>query len=108
MKCFNTRPHGSQHESCCRTCPHPLTKHELDGIAWKFLGSEFAGRIYADGPVDGRLDAYLQHHGLGHAVNDGSLYNALLERVMAKVGLALRNGILASTWAPHRGGSVQR
>jgi hypothetical protein len=85
-----------------------LTKHELDGIAWKFLGSEFAGRIYADGPVDGRLDAYLQHHGLGHAVNDGSLYNALLERVMAKVGLALRNGILASTWGPHRGGSVQR
>ena len=72
-----------------------LTRQELDAIAWKFLGSEFAGPIYADWPIDRRLDAYLRHHGPTHVVNDGSTSKALLERVMANVGPALRNGVLA-------------
>ena len=72
-----------------------LTRQELDAIAWKFLGSEFVGQIYADWPVDRRIDAYLQHHGLADIINDGSASNALLERVMVNVGPALRNGVLA-------------
>ena len=72
-----------------------LTRQELDAIAWRFLGSEFAGPMYADWPIDRRLDAYLQHYGPTHVANDGSTSKALLERVMANVGPALRSGVLA-------------
>lgn len=72
-----------------------LTQHELDGIAWEFLESKFTGRSYADWPIDRRLDAYLLHHGLVNVMNDGTVYNALLERVMSNIGPALRKGLLA-------------
>ena len=71
-----------------------FTMQELDAIAWKFLGSEFTGQIYADWPIDRRIQAYLEHHGLKHVVNDGSTSKALLERVMANIGPAQRNGVL--------------
>jgi hypothetical protein len=71
-----------------------LTRRELDAIAWRFLGSEFTGQIYADWPIDRRIDAYLLHHGPTELLNDGSAYNALLERVMANIGRALREGVL--------------
>jgi hypothetical protein len=74
------------------------TTAELDAIAWRFLGSEFAGRIYVDWPIDRRIDAYLMHSGLAELINDGAGCNALLERVMANIGPALRNGTLAT---PH-------
>jgi hypothetical protein len=72
-----------------------LTANELDRIAWKFLGSKFTGRIYADWPIDRRVDAYLLHHGLINVMNDGTVYDALLERVMANIGPALRKGVIA-------------
>jgi hypothetical protein len=72
-----------------------LTRRELDAIAWRFLGSEFTGQIYADWPIERRIDAYLQHHGQTGLVNDGSAYDALLERIMANIGPALRIGVLA-------------
>ena len=50
-----------------------LTRQELDAIAWRFLGSEFAGPMHADWPIDRRLDAYLQHHGPTDMLNDGSV-----------------------------------
>ena len=68
-----------------------LSREELDLIAWWFLRSEFTGQIYADWPIDRRIDAYLLHHGLTELLNDGSAYDALLECVMANVGPALRN-----------------
>jgi len=73
-----------------------LTKRNLDAIAWRFLGSEFAGQIYANWPIDRRLDAYLRHHELIDIVNDGAAYNALLERVMANIGRARRDGLLSA------------
>ena len=71
-----------------------LTRGRLDAIAWKFLRSEFTGQTYADWPIDRRLDAYLLHYGPTELINDGSAYNALLERVMANIGPALRIGVL--------------
>lgn len=71
-----------------------LTKRKLDAIAWQFLGSEFTRQIYADWAIERRVDAYLRHHGLIHIVNDGVAYNALLERVMANIGRARRDGLL--------------
>ena len=73
-----------------------LTREELDLIAWRFLRSEFAEQVYADWPIDRRIDAYLLHHGPTELINDGSAYNALLERVMANIGRAVRNGVLPS------------
>jgi hypothetical protein len=70
------------------------TERELDAIAWKFLGSEFTGRIYSNWSIEQRVDAYLAHQGLMDIVNDGAVYGALLERVMANIGPALRTGVL--------------
>jgi hypothetical protein len=71
-----------------------LSKRKLDAIAWEFLGSEFTGKIYADWPIDRRVDAFLRRHGLIDIVNNGGAYNALLERVMANIGRARRDGLL--------------
>jgi hypothetical protein len=71
-----------------------LTREELDLIAWRFLRSEFTEQIYADWPIDRRIDAFLLHYGPTELINDGSAYNALLERVMANIGRAVRNGVL--------------
>jgi hypothetical protein len=73
-----------------------LDREELDIIAWRFLRSEFTEQTYSDWPIDKRVDAFLLHHGPIELMNDGSAYNALLERVMANIGLALRNGTLPS------------
>lgn len=77
------------------TAPGELTRHELDKIAWRFLGSKFTGRTYADWPIDRRVDAYLLHHGLVNVMNDGTVYDALLDSVMSNIGPALRKGHLA-------------
>jgi len=63
-----------------------LTEQELDAIAWKFLGSEFTGKPYANWPIDRRVNAYLMHHRLIHVANDGAACDALLHRVMANIG----------------------
>jgi hypothetical protein len=71
-----------------------LTEQELDAIAWQFLGSEFTGELYANWPIDRRVNAYLVHHRLMHVANDGAACDALLHRVMANIGRALRHGVL--------------
>jgi uncharacterized protein YqjF (DUF2071 family) len=72
-----------------------VTAQQLDQIAWRFLRSEFTEQVYANWPIDRRIDTYLLHHGLNDIINDGSTYNALLDHVMARIGPALRNGVLA-------------
>jgi hypothetical protein len=67
----------------------------LDAIAWDFLGSEFAEQIHADWPMDRRVDAFLRHQGRDDLANDGAAYDALLQRVMANIGRAMRVGRLA-------------
>jgi hypothetical protein len=73
-----------------------LTTSHLDDIAWDFLGSEFAEHIYADWPMDRRVDAFLRHEGRDDLVKDGAAYDVLLQRVMANIGRARRVGRLAS------------
>jgi len=80
-----------------------ISRQELDATAWRFLGSEFTAQIYANWPIDRRVDAYLQHHGLVDFVNDGAAYSALLERVMANIGHAIRLGLLAPPQIQERG-----
>ncbi len=62
----------------------------LDNVAWEFLGSEFTSEIYADWPLDRRLDVFLRHHGYRALGDNGSAYNALLDRVMTNISFAVR------------------
>ena len=80
-----------------------MTTQELDDVAWRFLGSEFTAQSYANWPIDRRVDAYLLHHGLVEFVNDGTAYSAVLERVMANIGHAIREGLLAPPHIQGRG-----
>ncbi|HEY9265394.1 MAG TPA: hypothetical protein VIQ11_12395 [Mycobacterium sp.] len=72
---------------------------QLDDVAWQFLRSEFAGEIYADWPIDRRLDAFLRNHGHQELHDDGTAYDALLDRVMANIAPAQRDGVLPSVTA---------
>lgn len=67
----------------------------LDTIAWQFLCSPFTKREYWDWPLERRLDAYLRHHNRGDILNDGAAYAVVVERVMANLGRARRDGVLA-------------
>lgn len=75
--------------------PTSLMDKELESISWDFLKSAFTGPIYADWPIDRRVEVYLRHHGLTAVADDGSAFSALLERVMANIGPALRRGVLS-------------
>ncbi|BBX03908.1 hypothetical protein [Mycolicibacterium moriokaense] len=70
-----------------------LETEDLEAVAWRFLRSEFSTPIYADWPIDRRIEAYLQHHEASDLLRDGS-FNGVLEHVMANIGAALRNGVL--------------
>ncbi len=71
-----------------------VTRDQLETIAWQFLRSQFTSQIYADWPIDRRIESFLVHRGQTNLLNDGSAYNALMERVMANIGPALRAGVL--------------
>ena len=80
-----------------------LDERQRDSLAWDFLRSEFTGLIYADWPVDRRLEAYLTHLGMSPVVNNGDAFDAVLQQVLAKIGPALRAGILTTTtWVTSR------
>ncbi|MDT5150303.1 MAG: hypothetical protein QOI01_2036 [Mycobacterium sp.] len=55
--------------------------------------SEFTGELYANWPIDRRVNAYLMHHRLMHVANSGAACD-VLHRVMANIGRALRRGVL--------------
>jgi hypothetical protein len=73
-----------------------LDETQLEAVAWDFLNSEFTAKAYSIWPIDRRVDAYLRRRGLDNLVNDGAACDALIERVMANIGRALRRGLLAS------------
>ncbi|MBV9090756.1 MAG: hypothetical protein JO044_12765 [Mycobacteriaceae bacterium] len=71
-----------------------LSSHELETLAWEFLGSEFTTHVYVDWPIDRCMDAYLRHQGRTDVINDGAAYDALMDRVMANIAPAIRIGLL--------------
>lgn len=68
-----------------------LTDSDVDAVAFQFLHSTYADDIYADWPLDQRLDGFLRHLGLARVAEDGDAYDLILNRVMAYIG-ALRRG----------------
>jgi hypothetical protein len=76
------------------TEPAERTFEDLNAIACRFLRSEFASQIYSDWPIDRRIEAYLRHHEASALLTDGHSYNLLIERVMANIPSALRDGVL--------------
>ncbi|WP_370331897.1 hypothetical protein [Mycolicibacterium hippocampi] len=75
--------------------PSTSMDKDLESISWDFLESEFTGTAYAGWSIDRRLQVYLRHHGLAAIADDGTACAALLERVMANIGPALRRGVLS-------------
>jgi hypothetical protein len=69
-------------------------KTGFDECALAFLGSEFAGALYLDWPIERRLEAYLRHAGLTRTVHTGDSFDDLLDRVMANFARARREGWL--------------
>ena len=67
---------------------------EIDDIAWRFLCSPFTKRDYWDWSLEARLDAYLRHHHRRDILNNGAAYGALIDRVMANIPRARRDGVL--------------
>ncbi len=78
-------------------------EQNLDNVAWGFLRSKFTGPTYVNWSMEKRIDAYLQHYGPAEIIDDGDTYHALVERIMANVGPAVRSGLLK--WH-HIGGSL--
>jgi hypothetical protein len=79
-----------------------LTRHGKRGLCVCSRPGSFSvlsspRQIYANWPIDRRVEAYLRHHGLINMFNDGGTYNALLDRVMANMGRALRAGVLPAS-----------
>lgn len=67
---------------------------EMDSIAWQFLCSPYTGRDYWDWSLDRRIDAYLRRLRRTDILNDGAAYGTLIERVMANIARARRDGML--------------
>ena len=65
---------------------------DFDALAWQFLCSPYIGRIYWDWPLEQRLDAYLRHEERGDVLKDGAAYSSLVDRVMANIPRARRDG----------------
>jgi hypothetical protein len=76
-----------------------VASEEIDRLAWQFLCSPFTRRDYWDWPLDRRIDAYLRHLQRLDVLNNGAAYDTLIERVMANIPRARRDGLLD---APHR------
>lgn len=70
------------------------TQTEIDTIAWQFLCSHYSGREYWDWPLERRIEAYLRRIGHADLLRDGAGYATLIERVMANIGRARRDGVL--------------
>lgn len=67
---------------------------DIDTIAWQFLGSPYSGRDYWGWPLERRIEAYLRNIGHAELLRNGAAYGALIERVMANIARARRDGVL--------------
>jgi hypothetical protein len=65
-----------------------LAEPDFDGLAWQFLHSDYAGAMYAQWPLDRRLEGFLHYRGLTRVADDGDLYNMVLDRVMTHISTA--------------------
>jgi hypothetical protein len=75
--------------------PAPTDARELDTIAWEFLCSPYTGRTYWDWTLERRLDTYLHHQDRDDILNNGAAYATVVDRVMANLGRARRDGVLS-------------
>lgn len=76
---------------------HAATPEDIDSIAWQFLRSPFTRRDYWDWPLDRRVDTYLAQQDRGDILRDDRAYRVMLERVMANISRARRDGVLGPT-----------
>ncbi len=73
------------------------TADDIDTLAWQFLCSPYIGRLYWDWPLERRIDAYLRHEERGDVLKNGAAYGELVDRVMANIPRARRDGRFDNT-----------
>lgn len=73
------------------------TADDIDTLAWQFLCSPYIGRLYWDWPLERRIDAYLRHEERGDVLKNGAAYDELVDRVMANIPRARRDGRFDNT-----------
>jgi hypothetical protein len=71
--------------------PPLLTDADVDPLAWDFLCSPYAGTMYVDWSLDRRVDTFLRRGGLTRVADDGDLSNAVIDAIMAYVGVVPRD-----------------
>lgn len=59
-----------------------LTGSDVDALAWQFTISTYADDIYADWPLDRRLEGFLRQRGLFSIAEDGDAFGLVFDRVM--------------------------
>lgn len=62
-----------------------LTEIDVDGLAGQFLDSAYGSDQYANWPFDRRLQGFLQHRGLGRLADNGDVFSAICDSVMANL-----------------------
>ncbi|AQA04633.1 hypothetical protein BVC93_21900 [Mycobacterium sp. MS1601] len=67
----------------------------LEAAAWRFLESDYIGPAYAGWPIERRVEVFLARMGPRALLDDGSAYEALIDRVLANVGRARRRAVVA-------------
>ena len=67
---------------------------DIEAIAWQFFCSPYTRRDYWDWPLERRIDAFLRQLKRLDIINDGGAYSTLIERVMANIPRARRDGVL--------------
>ncbi len=72
--------------------PPLFVDSDVDTLANDFLHSPYAGRIYADWPLDRRLHAFLRRQGFSRGAGAGDLCNTILDRIMAHRGVKTAAG----------------
>lgn len=70
---------------------------DIDSLAWRFLCSQFTRRDYWDWPLDRRISTYLEQLDRPDILKDAVAYDAVVDRVMANIARARRDGRLDQT-----------
>ncbi len=70
--------------------PPLVTDSDIEAFALQFLDSGYVYDMYANWPLDRRLDRFLRQHGLSHLADDGDICKTILDRVMTFVSIKHR------------------
>jgi hypothetical protein len=73
---------------CVGRDPPLVTDSDIDAFALQFLNSGYVDDMYANWPLERRLDRFLRQHGLSHLADNGDICKTILDRVMTSISIS--------------------